>query len=83
MFSCFFKKNIFFLSILICINSCTTLPEKIKKSIRVGDFEKGLFEFMDSKCPELLKVIADKKVIDDEVKGGLDKAIKEYSENFV
>ena len=43
-------------------------------------FEKGLFEFIDTKYPEVPKSIREQKVISDEAESLLKKAICEYKE---
>lgn len=50
---------------------------------RIGDFEKGLYEFLDQKRPEILSEIRDKKVMDDTLQKKLDAAIKEFLAEFV
>ncbi len=49
---------------------------------RILDFEKGLFEFLDSKYPEVPNSIRDEKVISDETEELLKKAIEEYLKEF-
>jgi F-type H+-transporting ATPase subunit alpha len=48
----------------------------------IGKFEKELFAYMDGKHAALLKTIRDKKVIDDDSKEQLKKAINEFKEQF-
>ena len=45
-------------------------------------FEKGLFEYLDSKYPEIPSNIRDEKVISDEMEELLKKAIPEYIKEF-
>lgn len=45
-------------------------------------FEKGLFEFLDSKHPEIPNAIRDTKVVSDEVDAELKKVIPEYIKEF-
>ena len=45
-------------------------------------FEKGLFEYIDTKYPELPKSIKEEKVISDEAEELLKKAIEEYKQKF-
>jgi F-type H+/Na+-transporting ATPase subunit alpha len=47
-----------------------------------GRFEKELYAFLDAAAPEVLEKIRTKKVLDDEVKGALHKAIKDFKEQF-
>ena len=45
-------------------------------------FEKGLFEYIDTKYPELPKSIKEEKVISDQAEELLKKAIEEYKQKF-
>ena len=49
---------------------------------KILDFEKGLFEYLDLKYPEISASIRDDKVISDETAALLDKAIPEYVSEF-
>ena len=49
---------------------------------KILDFEKGLFEYLDLKYPEISSSIRDDKVISDETAALLDKAIPEYVNEF-
>jgi F-type H+-transporting ATPase subunit alpha len=44
------------------------------------DFEKGLFEFIDTQYPELFAKIRDEKKLTDEIEEMLQKAIVEFKE---
>jgi F-type H+-transporting ATPase subunit alpha len=46
----------------------------------VLDFEKGLFEFIDTQYPELFAKIRDEKKLTDEIEEMLQKAIVEFKE---
>jgi len=46
-------------------------------------FEKEMYQYLDAAAPELLTRIRTKKVLDDEVKASLHKAITEFKEQFV
>jgi len=46
-------------------------------------FETGLFEFLDTKYPEIPASIRDNKVMDDETEQKLIKAVQEYKVQFV
>ena len=46
-------------------------------------FEKELYQYLDAGASELLTKIRTKKVLDDEVKAALHKAIAEFKEQFV
>ena len=48
----------------------------------VTRFERELFEFLDTKYPEIPKSIADEKVISDEVEQKLKNAIEEFKKPF-
>ena len=45
-------------------------------------FEQYLYRFLDASHPALLQKIRERKAIDDEIKGGLQKAITEAKERF-
>ncbi|HET6372393.1 MAG TPA: F0F1 ATP synthase subunit alpha, partial [Candidatus Polarisedimenticolia bacterium] len=45
-------------------------------------FEKGLFQYLDAGASDLMEKIRSRKVIDDEIKAGLHKAIQEFKEQF-
>lgn len=47
------------------------------------DFEKGLFEYIDTKYPELPKSIKEERVINDKAEELLKKAIEEYKQRFI
>lgn len=49
---------------------------------QILDFEKGLFEYLDSKYPEIPSNIRDEKVISDETEALLKKVIPEYIKEF-
>lgn len=49
---------------------------------KVGEFEKELFAFVDTKYPELPAGIKEKKVLDDELEALLVKAITEFKQEF-
>lgn len=49
---------------------------------KVLDFEKGLFEFIDTKYPEIPAAIKDSKVLDEENEKLLIKAIEEFKSEF-
>jgi F-type H+-transporting ATPase subunit alpha len=48
----------------------------------VGAFERDLYSFFDVRHPGVLKGIADKKQIDDQIKGELNAALKEFTQQF-
>ncbi len=49
---------------------------------RVSDYERGLYDFLETKYPNVLESVRQKKQIDDEVKGSLNKALDEYGASF-
>ncbi len=50
--------------------------------VAVTRFEKELFEFLDTKYPEIPRSIAEEKVISDETEKKLNAAIEEFKESF-
>ena len=50
---------------------------------QVMEFEKGLLEFMDTRYPDVLSAIRDKKVLDEEIEAGITKAVAEYKQEFL
>ncbi len=46
-------------------------------------FEEGLYKYLDSAQSALLNDIITKKTLDDDLKGRMNAALKEYKENFV
>ena len=48
----------------------------------IQNFEKGLFEYIDTKYPELPKSIREEKVLNDDAEKLLIKAIEEYKKQF-
>ena len=54
-------------------------------TIAVSDiraFESELFSYLDGRAPEVLKGIAEKKQLDDQVKAALNSAIKAFATDF-
>jgi F-type H+-transporting ATPase subunit alpha len=49
----------------------------------VRRYEDELYKFVGSRHPGLLKAIADKKVLDDQLKGEMTSALKSFGETFV
>ena len=49
---------------------------------QLRDFEKGLNSYVEMSNPGILAGIEEKKVLDDDLKGAMTKAIKEYKERF-
>jgi F-type H+/Na+-transporting ATPase subunit alpha len=50
---------------------------------QVREFEKQLYQYVDTTNPSLLRAIMEKKVLDDALKGQLQGVIKEAKEQFV
>jgi len=50
---------------------------------QVREFEKGLYEYVDTTNPGLLRSIMEKKILDDGLKQDLGKLIKEFKQQFV
>jgi F-type H+-transporting ATPase subunit alpha len=50
---------------------------------QVREFESGFYQFLDTSHPEALRALAEKKAIDDDVKGLLTTVLKEYLEQFM
>ena len=57
--------------------------EVFDKADQVLDFEKGLLEYMDSKCDDVLAAIRTEKVLTEDIEAGLVKAITEYKKVFL
>lgn len=49
---------------------------------KVGDFEKGLFDYIDQKNPKLFESIRTKKAIDEEIKANLVKTLQDFTATF-
>jgi F-type H+-transporting ATPase subunit alpha len=50
---------------------------------QVRRYEEELYRFLESRHPAVLTGIAEKKVLDDDVKGALEAALKDFSAQFV
>jgi F-type H+/Na+-transporting ATPase subunit alpha len=46
-------------------------------------FEQELFKFVEQKHPQILQDIVERKVLDDDLKGRMDKAIVEFKKKFI
>src|SRR4051794_6576546 len=46
------------------------------------DFEKGLYTYVDTMNPGVLKAIEEKKALDDTIKADMNKTLKEFKERF-
>jgi F-type H+-transporting ATPase subunit alpha len=49
---------------------------------QLREFEKGLYSYVDTANPGVLKAIEEKKVLDDDLRAALTKVIKEFKERF-
>ncbi len=49
---------------------------------QVMEFEKGLLEFMDTRYPDVLSAIREKKALDETIEAGITKAVAEFKEEF-
>ncbi len=49
---------------------------------QIRDFEDGLYKYLDSGQSALLSDILEKKTLDDDLKGRIDAALKDYKQNF-
>src|SRR5437763_8158395 len=47
------------------------------------EFEKGLYDYIETMKPAVFKAIAEKKILDDALKADLSKVIGEYKQKFV
>ena len=47
------------------------------------EFEKGLYDYIETMKPGVFKAIAEKKILDDALKADLSKVIGEYKQKFV
>jgi F-type H+-transporting ATPase subunit alpha len=45
-------------------------------------YEQELYRFLESRHPGVLTAIAEKKILDDEIKAGLNAALKEFTDQF-
>jgi len=48
----------------------------------VRAFESELYKFIETRAPEVLRGIVEKKQLDDQLKGALDRAVKEFAGDF-
>jgi F-type H+-transporting ATPase subunit alpha len=49
---------------------------------RLREYEDGLYMFLDTSRPEALSAIAQKRILDDEVKNALTSALEEFGKHF-
>jgi F-type H+-transporting ATPase subunit alpha len=49
---------------------------------QLRDFEKGLYAYVDTANPAVLRTIEEKKILDDDLRADLTKTIKEYKDRF-
>jgi F-type H+-transporting ATPase subunit alpha len=48
----------------------------------VGAFEREMYQFIETRAPEVFRGIVEKKQLDDQVKGALDAAVSEFAKDF-
>jgi F-type H+-transporting ATPase subunit alpha len=48
----------------------------------VRAYEVGLYQFMETRHPQVFRTIAEKRQLDDQIKAALDAAVKEYGSEF-
>jgi F-type H+-transporting ATPase subunit alpha len=54
-------------------------------SVTVEDarrYEEGLYRFLETSHPQILSTIAEKKILDDDLRAAIDTALKEYGQQF-
>jgi F-type H+/Na+-transporting ATPase subunit alpha len=49
----------------------------------VRRYEEDLYRFLEARHPAILTTIAEKKILDDELKAGIEAALKEFGQQFV
>jgi F-type H+-transporting ATPase subunit alpha len=49
---------------------------------QLSEFEKGLYNYVETSNPGVLKSIEEKKILDDELRAALTKVVKEFKERF-
>jgi F-type H+-transporting ATPase subunit alpha len=49
----------------------------------VRRYEEDLYRFIEARHPQVFTSIAEKKILDDEVKGALESALKEFNQQFL
>ena len=49
---------------------------------QVRDFEKGLYAYVDTANPSVLRSIEEKKILDDDLRANLTRTIQEYKDRF-
>jgi F-type H+-transporting ATPase subunit alpha len=49
---------------------------------RLRQYEEELYGFLDARYPELLRGVVDKKILDDDIKRGLNEALTEFGKQF-
>ena len=61
-------------------------PEyQILDNVAIGEvrnFETELFKFIESRYPQVFRDVAEKKQLDDQLKGALNQAVKEFAGDF-
>lgn len=49
---------------------------------QLANYEKALYEYLDARNPEILRGIKTKKVLDDDLKAAINKALEEFDKEF-
>jgi F-type H+-transporting ATPase subunit alpha len=50
---------------------------------RARDYEIELFKFLDTRRAQLLQALSEKKELNDQIKGDLNQALKEFGDQFL
>jgi F-type H+-transporting ATPase subunit alpha len=48
----------------------------------VGAFEREMYQFIETRAPEVFRGIVEKKQLDDQLRGALDAAVSEFAKDF-
>jgi F-type H+-transporting ATPase subunit alpha len=67
--------------VLIVYAGTNGFLDKVETSA-AGRYEQELYQFVESRYPSLLKTIAEKKTLDDNLKAEMSAALKEFGEQF-
>jgi F-type H+/Na+-transporting ATPase subunit alpha len=49
----------------------------------IGDYETGLYRFLETRHPAIVKTIEERKVLDDRAKADVEAILKEYTQEFL
>ena len=67
---------------VVIIYAATTGQLDTVPAERVGEFEAELIKFLETRRAQLLATLGEKKELNDQIKGELNQAIKEFSDQF-